>query len=366
MARSIGARIARDRGVAGFFAFVASLPAVAGIAAMAFVAYTFVTDDSTDWREDGGYVTLGLLALFAFLSFILARWTFAAVRSALTPQRVQAMWLRRFQSERDGFRTSRVIDQLSRFGVAALTLQDRDVQLSFEQRRNRLAGVFWILFIPIAALIAYFIYQGWISAQEDILNNPRAESLQAGVTEFFRDLFALLIITILMVLGIFLGVLASMAAVMLLAALAGPIGALFSRNRDDFAGLPKLLDRIQRGKGRRGASIVRISDAHWRDAVTSSLNAVDVAIIDVSDVTEHVAWEIAEAVKACGAESLVFICREGAELSEPAKAAIRSALGREHMQLIEYPAHRNGHGEGFARDLRERIYVAAEHRKARA
>ena len=140
MANSTSARIARDRGVSGFFAFLASIPALIAIGGLIYAGYDLVTDQSEDLSKDGGFVLIALLALFAFLFFIVARWTYDAVQAGLTPQRVQAMWLRRFQSENgDAFRTSRVIDRLSRFGVSALTLQDRDVQLSFEQRRNRLA-----------------------------------------------------------------------------------------------------------------------------------------------------------------------------------------------------------------------------------
>ena len=109
---------------------------------------------------------------------------------------------------------------------------------------------------------------------------------------------------------------------------------------------------------------MRISDEHWREAVTSSLGAVDVAIIDLSDVTEHVAWEIGEAVRACGRTGLVFICRKGVKLSGEAHAAVRDALGREPTHIISYPAKRGGDAEKFARALREQICSAADLRAA--
>ena len=181
MANSTSARISRDRGVSGFIAFIASLPALAAIAGLIYIGYSLVTDPSENLNDDGGYVLLGMLALFAFLFFIVARWTYDAVQAGLTPQRVQAMWLRRFQSENgDAFRTSRVIDRLSRYGVSALTLQDRDVQLSFEQRRNRLAPMFWLLFIPIAALITYAVFTGWQNAQTDIMDLPPAHKARSA------------------------------------------------------------------------------------------------------------------------------------------------------------------------------------------
>lgn len=365
MAVSTSARIARDRGVSGFFAFLASLPALAAIVGLIYVGYSVVTDQREDLSADGGYVLIGLLALFALLFFIVARWTYDAVQAALTPQRVQAMWLRRFQSESgDAFRTSRVIDRLSRFGVSALTLQDRDVQLSFEQRRNRLAPMFWLLFIPLTALIAFLIWQAWVGARADIMDMPQAETLQQGIGQVFGAFFALIAIAVILVAGLFFGIMGALVLVMILAAIAGPIGALFSRNRDDFAALPRTLQRLQRGKGRRGASIVRISDAHWRDAVTSSLGAVDVAIIDLTNVSDHVAWEIGEAVRTVGAQGLVFICCEGNALSNEARTAVRGALGREPSNIVYYPAKSSGDAKRFAKTLRETIYDAADLRGA--
>ncbi|MEZ5957486.1 MAG: hypothetical protein R3C27_09785 [Hyphomonadaceae bacterium] len=365
MAANTSSRIARDRGVSGFFAFLASLPALAAIGGLIYVGYNLLTDPNEDLSNGNGYLLLGMLALFAFLFFIVARWTYDAVQAGLTPQRVQAMWLRRFQSERgNAFRTSRVIDRLSRFGVSALTLQDRDVRLSFEQRRNRLAPMFWLLFIPIVAAIVYFLYQGFLDAQQQLLNQPQAENLQQAIGQVFGAFFGLIAIAIVLIAGVFFGVMGTLVVVMLLAVLAGPVGAIFSRNRDDFGALPRTLERLRRGKGRRGASIVRISDAHWREAVSSSLGAVDVAIIDLTNVSDHVAWEIGEAVKAVGAQGLVFICCEGAELSSEARAAVRGALGREPSNVVYYPARNGRDAKRFARALRETIYDAADLRGA--
>jgi hypothetical protein len=362
--QSISRRIAGDRGVAGFFAFIASLAPFAGVVAMAYMIYHLFTDPSTDFESDGGYFWLAFLALGAVLFWIVTRWTYDSVRAALTPQRVQAMWLRRFQAESgDAFRTSRVIDQLSRHGVSALTLQDRDVQLSFEQRRNRLAPIFWLLFIPIGLLIGFAIWNGWQEARADIMNLPPAQDLQTGIGNVIGAFFGLIVVALLLVVGFFLGIMATVLIVMLLAALSGPIGAMMSKNRDDFRTLPKLLRRLERGK-RRGASVVRVSDANWREAVTSSLAAVDVAIIDLTNVSDHVAWEIGEAAKACTQSGLVFICRDGVDISPAAKAAIRQALGREGVNVVHYPVRRGASDKHFARDLRNHIYDAADLRAA--
>ncbi|MCX7359539.1 MAG: hypothetical protein NT015_15530 [Alphaproteobacteria bacterium] len=180
----------------------------------------------------------------------------------------------------------------------------------------------------------------------------------------FGAIFSLIAIAVILVAIVFIGVMGTLVVVMLLAAISGPIGAMFSRNRDDFGSLPRLLERLQRGKGRRGASIVRISDANWRQAVSSSLGAVDVAIIDLTNVSENVAWEIGEAVKGVSPSGLVFICCEGNQLSNEARAAVRGALGREPSNVVYYPAKRSGDTKRFARQLRETIYSAADLRGA--
>lgn len=360
--RNISRRIAGDRARAGFFAFIASLPAVAAVLGLLYVGYAAVTD-SEDLAAEGGYIWLAAIAVFAFLFFVIARWTYDSVQAALTPQRVQAMWLRRFHTERGAFRTSRVIDRLSRYGISPLTLQDRDVQLSFEQRRNRLAPIFWLLFIPVALAIAYLLWNGWQAAQADIMDLEPARDLRTGVGQVIGAFVGLIAVAMLFIAGFFAAILATVLVVMLIAALAGPVGAMFSRNRDDYQRLPALLKRFHGGK-RRGAVVLRISDENWRAAVSSALAAADVAIVDLSDVTDHVAWEIGEAVKACGDSGLVFIAREGAKLSDGARGAVRNALGREPAHIVTYPARDGGDAERFARALREQICNAADLRAA--
>lgn len=362
--RSISQRIAGDRGRAGFFAFIVALPPLAAALGFLYLGYRVITEDLA---EDGVYIWLGAIAVMAFVFYSVWRWTLDGVRAALTPQRVQAMWLRRFHAERGGaFRTSRVVDQLSRFGIAPLTLQDSDVRLSFEQRRNRLAPTFWFFFAPIALVLAYLGYASYNDVQASFANQhvEYSDNLGEALVEVFVNalMYGLVIV---MVIAVF--VMAALAAALLLylaAAVSGPLGAMVSRRRDDFRGLPRLLERLKRGKGRRGAFIVRISDEHWREAVISSLGAVDVAIIDLSDVSEHVAWEISEAVRSVGASGLVFIRREGVKLSDQARAAVRNALGRDPAHILTYPDRAGGNAKRFARVLREQIYSAADLRDA--
>lgn len=362
MARdSISRRIAGDRTRAGFFAFIASLPPLAAMLGFIYLGYlAFVTPSDSD---DNPLLWMAGIALLVFMFYLITRWTFASVRSALTPQRVQAMWLRRFHSERgEAFRTSRVIDQLPRHGIAPLTLQDTDVQLSFEQRRNRLAPTFWLFFVPIALLFAYLGYTAVEQAQTDFANRelPATANIVEALVQAFVMGLAQGAVLAIMVIVFVLAILGAAVVFFLFAAISGPIGAMFAGKRDEFPRLPRLLERLKRGKGRRGASIVRISDTHWREAVTSSLGSVDVAIIDLTDVSEHVAWEIGEAVRACGASRLVFICKEGVVLPANPRAVVRQALGREPAHVVNYPARRGGDAKRFAKALRDQICAAAD------
>jgi hypothetical protein len=367
--RSIAQHIAADRASAQFWAFLAALPiwAFALLCAGASV-YLVLNEDNPDDRVSA-FIVAALVLAFAFFVSIIARWTFSAVRAALTPQRIQAMWLRRFQAEGgNAFQVSRLVDQLARHGVSALTLQDRDVQLSYEQRRNRLAPMFWVLFLPITAVLGYFSFSSWNQTREAAENfRPTADNFGDAIGQAIGNALGTAIVLVLI---IAIGLLAFMAATVLimgLAALAGPVGAIFSRNRDDFAQLPALLQSVSAGK-RKGASVLRISDAHWREAVSASLAAADVAIIDLTSVTDNIAWEIGEAVKGRGPESLVFICKDPSGLGvlpQEARASVRQALGRDPRGVIFYPATR-GSGkrerERVARDLRNAIYAAFDAR----
>ena len=359
---SISQRIAQDRGGAGFWAFIAALPAAAAVLGFVYLGYLALADPE-NLAEDNGFIWLGAIVVFAFMFFSVARWTYDAVRAGLTPQRVQAMWLRRFHAEKgNAFRTSRVIDRLSRDGISAITLQDRDVRLSFEQRRNRLAPTFWLFFVPIALSLSYLGYDSFQQAQENFANRelPQTANIVEAIVQAFVLALAQGALLGIIIVFFILAVMAAALLFFVVAALAGPVGAMFSGKADEFRSLPRLLERLKRGKGRRGASIVRISDEHWREAVASSLGAVDVAIIDLSDVTEHVAWEIGEAVKTCGRHGLVFICRKGVKLSEAARAAVRNVLGREPTHIISDPAKRGGDADKFARALREQSCSAAD------
>lgn len=363
----IARQIAKDAQRARFWAALAAVPVWAFALLLGAGASYVALSPSSDDDRASLYLVGAIIVLFACLFSIVARWTDSATRAALTPQRIQAMWLRRFGSEGgDAFQTSRIIDRLARDGVSALTLQDREVQLSFEQRRNRLAPIFWLCFAPIALLLGFGAANSWRDVQTRAEHwRPAADNLRDAIGEAigqaFGNVLALLLIVLLTAAAFMLATLLFMT----IAALAGPIGAAFARNRDDFARLPQHLKAIDKGK-RKGATVLRISDDNWKEAVSLALRSTDVAIIDLTDVSENVAWELEKAAKTPGGERIVFICADAGARALPldAVAQVRTALGRPPPSVAYYPQSRNASQEGkrFAEELRAAIYSAFDRR----
>lgn len=294
----------------------------------------FANGTDAAWLFSG----LWIIAFPAVMFALATRWTFVAVRASATPVHVQVMWLRKFDTESRGrFRLSKTIDRLGRYGIAALTLQDRVVRFSSEQRLNRMAPLFWLLALPVFVFLV-----------PDILAGPGLGSfsqISLFVAVFGAEMFLFIIL--------------------LSVILHGPTGALFSRRRDDFNKLPNLLDQIKRGDRKKGTLILRISDENWRDAVSAALVAVEVSIIDVSEVSESICWEIAEAVQACPIEAIVFLCREQPNgvrvIPEDSRRALRNILGADVKAetAIFYPAH-DCDEHRFGRQLSSAIYRSAQ------
>jgi hypothetical protein len=347
-------QIADDRRNASAAAAVASLVSVLLLAISLFATYhsvmLMVSYRSVVGMRGYAYVAAALLG--TLLSLALVRWTYRSARDAAMRQRIQAMWLRRFQRETgDAFRTSRVIDQLSGFGISTLTLQDRDVQVSFAQRRNRAMSIVWRVLTPLIGLLVvvggFVVYVFWHRDLDD---------WQSGLGG------------VILLLGFIVGALGLLlvgaAVAMLLAAVNGPVQSFFAQNRDDYRRLPRLMDRIRIGRRTRGTEILRISEVHWREAVTMALSVVDVAIIDVSTWSDSLAWELDEVVRVCSPRSVVCICRGSFADLPPESAAVAAvrAGGVVSDQVICYPAAGNDPvaANRFATALRERIYSAVD------
>jgi hypothetical protein len=118
--------------------------------------------------------------------------------------------------------------------------------------------------------------------------------------------------------------------------------------------MAKLFHKIRHAKGLlSGVLIVRCDDSFWRDVVKDSLDMADVAIIDVTELTKNVIWEMRRAIESPGASCMVVACAVESEFDRdlPAETAseLEILLGEElhKVQVFLYPKF---HGRlGFLR-----------------
>jgi hypothetical protein len=101
-----------------------------------------------------------------------------------------------------------------------------------------------------------------------------------------------------------------------------------------------------------------------------ALRSADVAIIDLTDVSENVAWELEKAANTPGGERIVFICSDSGTRALPldAVAQVRAALGKPPPAVVYYPQSRHAEkeGQGFAGELRDAVHAAFDRRRVRA
>ena len=126
--------------------------------------------------------------------------------------------------------------------------------------------------------------------------------------------------------------------------------------------------------GRRGSTmgvdVWQCEDAVWRDVVAEALRSAEVAIVDVSDLSENLRWEADTAIAALSPSRVLLVYVEGAELSPELWSRfsnrVPSTTTRENTPAIEpavliYPAERAGVGpqrRRQVRDVTERLRVA--------
>lgn len=310
---------------------VASIPAAVAVAMLTLI-------ESVPWIP-------WLISVTALVAY----WTYVGVRKSMQWPIVRVLWLRKFQDEPKGrFRVSQVVDGLSGHGIAPITLQDRDVRRSHEQWRSEFAARFWSMFVAI--VIAVMVW-ALLYVRPDPLAD-RDWTAPFGDRDFVVGMLVLA---------------SPMLALPLLiiAAALGSAGQVWRSSRYHFTRLSRLLDAgVER---RRGALILRIQDDFWQDAVLRCLAAVDVVVIDISEVGEAILWEVTQALRSRPASSFVLIARHDADLTNQlAKIAHATHLTVDPSVVLRYPADkqprmpqvRHRLDSAFAISLRARVFDA--------
>ncbi len=103
------------------------------------------------------------------------------------------------------------------------------------------------------------------------------------------------------------------------------------------------LEAINAGRrgGTMGVEVVQCDDAGWRDVVTEALSVADVAVIDVSDLSENLRWELDEAIAALTTARVIIVHDDG--LEPPATMAEKSQITEAVTRAaFTYPAAQVG------------------------
>ena len=242
------------------------------------------------------------------------------------------MWLRRFRSDyHTRLRFHSCLWRASRALVTPATLQDQSFRSSLMTGFVR-AWLFW----PLALV-------GWIVG----LFPLSLLVFQAGVAS------GLALLAVIIVWTTAYGFLAFYL-----------VRRLGWRTFKDLDALELSVRRLRGGSGVPfGIDVVRVADAIWRKAVSSALQRSDLVVVDVTDPTQNLLWELEDAIRTLGPHRVV-LAREGGNTSEgvevvddPATAldmAVSWPSGtHDCFCLFVYPARQAGLGLQRARQYRD-------------
>jgi len=135
-----------------------------------------------------------------------------------------------------------------------------------------------------------------------------------------------------------------------------------------------LIQEIRERRGKHGDNsvlILRCQDHFWRDIVQLCLKNASAVVIDVTEVSENVIWELKTALHLMAPQSIILACGleagDAAELPGDALVALAAELGGDgsnRVQQFFYPQHKDqikfnlGAKESLGEDLRARLAIA--------
>lgn len=199
------------------------------------------------------------------------------------------VWLRRFHARR-----SKVFGALlerAATGVGhPLTLQDSSYSASYTAASARsgvrIVGLI-LLWLPGALLVSLLVFAAFGPSSDGVL----VIALIAFTAAFVR-------------------------------VVAAAMRRLGFRTIDDDAARQQLSTIIRaRGRGRYrpalGVEVLKVRDAAWTDLVQAGLEGAVLAVLDVSEVTDNIRWELATALRSLGPERIILAVEEGA--ADPAR-----------------------------------------------
>lgn len=122
-----------------------------------------------------------------------------------------------------------------------------------------------------------------------------------------------------------------------------------------------------------GVEILKCDDDIWKEIVLDGLSQAELAIIDISDQTEHILWELSQALTSLGRNRTIVVCEDDPDTMEIAMSKTQKFLEKEgyHLEsdwlkrsVVPYPnaqaaigPKRNKQYETLIRRLRQEIAI---------
>lgn len=287
-------------------------------------------------------IALATTALAAFIGFASVMWSLVIgyfVYLHQTRSDKALLWLRRFhQHEPDRLRFHFALNRACAAVCVPITVQDTSFRTSYLSSGSRL-----VLLIPmfvgfsliLSALTAIAIYAS-LESLADILHLPEVLAYLGGIA-------------------------------VLVAAVIGAKKFLDLKGYRQLAqesAIPKVLKLFDRIRQQRslavGTLVLKCGDAFWQEVVQECIRRVDVILIDVSDITDNVLWEIRTAAAITPRKPLLLACRiaaqEKRELPPQVRERLEGIMGAARLAVtpcIYYPAKQPAVGP-----MRGQIYAS--------
>jgi hypothetical protein len=210
---------------------------------------------------------------------------YIGIRNSARTTGYVVLWLRRFhRREQKPFQS--VLDEACMYTCMPITVQDTSFRNSMGFAMGRLAPFFGFMAVVVVVL-------GLMSAP---------------------------IVLDVIVLAVSVAVTIALIA-------AHWLGFLKFRGEDSEEALIRLVERVQDGKVRNGGVLVlQCSDATWQGVVEQALRRVDAVLVDVTQPSENVIWELRTALRFRAPEGILLACAREDMTQKELPEAVRMTL----------------------------------------
>jgi hypothetical protein len=252
------------------------------------------------------------------------------------PRQRSVLWLRRFHRERlPQFPLSKVFNRLSAWGLQTYTLRDSRVKGS-KGIGAKLSYVVPTIFMPLVGC------GFWAVAQTIPFDGPIAHWMRINL-----GLFGLWFFLILLVACCFL------PAILICLGISRLLGMLSVPANE--SGLRRHFSKIGRHLTQLDITVIATDDDRWQQTVEFLVESVDFVVVDLSDISENVVWEI-QAIRRLGRANTTIwmVCDENsAKRIRVASSGGFSVLGVDFdgvPRILRYP--QRGERSEYATSLR--------------